>query len=155
MQKRILPPRLLATILLLGLALLSLPGQAQQFEQVGDYQIHYSAVSTSFLPPAVAEAHGIQRSPAMALLNVSVLEARDDGEMRTVSARVDGTVSALQEDERTPLAFRTLRSGDTQSQVAVFRIHDDTPMHFELEVRYDRNREPAEVNFIQRFHIEH
>ncbi|MGQ4878218.1 DUF4426 domain-containing protein [Billgrantia sp. LNSP4103-1] len=151
MLKRILPRHRLALALLLGL--LPLQGQAQQFERVGDYQIHYSAVSTSFLPPSVAEAHGIQRSPAMALLNVSVLE-EDDGELRPVNARVEGTVSALQAGEHTPLAFRTLRSGETQSQVAVFRIRDDEPMHFALEVRYDRNHEPAEVSFIQRFHID-
>ncbi|MGR4070267.1 DUF4426 domain-containing protein [Billgrantia sp. C5P2] len=143
--------RALAIALLLGL--LPLSGQAQQFEQVGDYQIHYSAVSTNFLPQSVAEAHGIQRSPAMALLNVSVLE-EVDGELRPVNAPVSGTFGEVQDSERTPLSFRTLRSGETQSQVAVFRIREDTPMHFTLEVSYDRNREPAEVSFIQRFHID-
>ncbi|MFQ3790068.1 DUF4426 domain-containing protein [Halomonas sp. A29] len=143
--------RALAAALLLGLMPLS--GQAQQFEQIGNYQIHYSAVSTGFLPPSVAEAHGIQRSPAMALLNVSVLE-EVDGELRPVNAPVSGTVGEVQGNERTPLDFRALREGNTQSQVAVFRIRDDEPMHFALEVRYDRNREPAEVNFIQRFHID-
>ncbi|MDX5379524.1 MAG: DUF4426 domain-containing protein [Halomonas sp.] len=152
MLKRIVSRhRVLAIALLLGL--LPLAGQAQQFEQVGDYQVHYSAVSTSFLPQSVAEAHGIQRSPAMALLNVSVLE-EVDGELRPVNASVSGTVGEVQGSERTPLSFRTLRSGDTQSQIAVFRIRDDEPMHFTLDVRYDRNREPAEVSFIQRFHIE-
>ncbi|WP_111415241.1 DUF4426 domain-containing protein [Billgrantia lactosivorans] len=143
--------RPLAAALLLGL--LPLAGQAQQFEQVGDHQIHYSAVNTSFLPPSVAEAHGIQRSPAMALINVSVLE-ESDGELRPVNASVRGSVGEVQGGEQEALSFRTLRSGDTQSQIAVFRIRDDEPMHFSLEVRYDRNREPAEVNFIQRFHIE-
>ncbi|WP_238984462.1 DUF4426 domain-containing protein [Billgrantia kenyensis] len=137
----------------LMLALLPLHGHAQQFEQVGDYQIHYSAVSTSFLPQEVAEAHGIQRSPAMALLNVSVLE-EVDGQLRPVNAPVSGTFGELQGQDRTPLEFRTLREGDAQSQIALFRMLDDEPMHFALEVRYDRNREPAEVNFVQRFHIE-
>lgn len=152
MLKHILPcHRALAVVLLLGLWPLS--SQAQQFEQVGDYQIHYSAVSTSFLPQSVADAHGIQRSPAMALLNVSVLE-EVDGELRPVNASVSGTVGEVQGRERAALNFRALREGNTQSQVAVFRIRDDEPMHFALEVRYDRNREPAEVNFIQRFHID-
>ncbi|MCE8022315.1 DUF4426 domain-containing protein [Halomonas sp. MCCC 1A11036] len=142
--------RALAVILLLGL--LPLSGQAQQFERIGNYQVHYSAVSTSFLPESVTEAHGIQRSPALALLNVSVLEDVD-GELRPINASVSGTVGELQ-GERTPLQFRALREGSTQSQIAVFRIRDDEPMHFALEVRYDRNRDPAEVGFIQRFHID-
>lgn len=152
MLKRLVSyPRALAFALLLGL--LPLAGQAQQFEQVGDYQIHYSAVSTSFLSSSVAEAHGIQRSPALALLNVSVLE-EVDGQLRPVNAPVSGSVGEVQGSKQQPLSFRTLRSGETQSQIAVFRIRDDEPMHFTLEVRYDRNREPAEVNFIQRFHID-
>ena len=83
---RILPLRHLAAGLLLALGLLSLSAHAQQYEPVGDYQIHYSAVSTDFLPAAVAEAHGIQRSPAMALLNVSVLQEVGN-ELRPVNAR--------------------------------------------------------------------
>lgn len=152
-RHRILPLRHLAAGLLLALGLLSLSAQAQQYEQVGAYQIHYSAVSTDFLPASVAEAHGIQRSPAMALLNISVLE-EVEGELRPVNAPVSGTVGELQGQNRTPLEFRTLREGNTQSQVAVFRIRDDEPMRFDLEVRYDRNREPAEVGFVQRFHID-
>lgn len=143
------------TALMLGLGLLAaLPAQAQQFEQVGDYQIHYSAVNTSFLPASVAREHGIQRSQAMALLNVSVMESLDDGSTRPVIASVDGRSAALDGSDESPLAFRSLRINDTPSQVAVFRIREDEPMRFDLRVRYDRNAEPAEVSFIQRFYID-
>ena len=76
--------------LALMLLLLPLIAQAQQFEQVGPYQIHYSAVSTDFLPESVTEAHSIQRSPALALLNVSVLE-EVDGALRPINAAVSGS----------------------------------------------------------------
>lgn len=139
--------------LVLLLWMLPLVAQAQQFEQVGSYQIHYSAVSTDFLPQSVTDVHGIQRSPALALLNVSVLE-EVDGDLRPVNAAVSGSVGEVQGKEATPLQFRAIREGDAQSQVAVFTLRDDEPMHFALEVRYDRNLPPAEVNFIQRFHIQ-
>ncbi|MDW7745826.1 DUF4426 domain-containing protein [Halomonas sp.] len=141
--------------LAMGLALLlTLPAQAQQYEQVGDYQIHYSAVNTSFLPEEVAREHGIQRSQVMALLNVSVMEELEDGSTRPVTASVDGRIGGLEGGDATPLSFRSLRIGDTPSQVAVFRIHEDEPMRFDLRVRYDRNAAPAEVSFIQRFYID-
>lgn len=139
--------------LVLMLWILPLVAQAQQFEQVGPYQIHYSAVSTDFLPQSVTDAHNIQRSPALALLNVSVLE-EVDGALRPVNAAVSGSVGDVQGGEATSLQFRALREGEAQSQVAVFALRDDEPMHFALEVRYDRNQAPAEVNFIQRFHIQ-
>lgn len=146
---------ILSALLAGALTLLAGQATAQQFEQVGDVQIHYSAVTTSFLPEAVAREHEIQRSPAMALLNVSVLEEREDGTTRSVPARVDGRVGGVAEDDDgSPLSFRTLRIGDTPSQVAVFRIDDDEPMRFDLEVYHDRNAEPARVRFIQRFYID-
>lgn len=134
--------------------LLATPLAAQQFEQIGPYQIHYSAVSTSFLPEAVAREHRIQRSPHMALLNVSVIETRADGSTRAVPAGVDGSVGGLSGAERTPLSFRTLRQGETLSQIALFRIHEGEPMRFDLAVRYDRNAEPARIGFIQRFYLD-
>ena len=142
-------------LLAAGLMLLAGSAAAQQYEQVGDYQIHYSAVNTSFLPEEVAREHGIQRSQVMALLNVSVLEEREDGTTRALPVSVNGTVGGLaSSDERTPLSFRTLRSGDAPSQIAVFRIHDDEAMRFDLEILHDRNAEPARVSFIQRFYID-
>lgn len=141
--------------LLLGLLLFSLPAQAQQYEQVGNHQIHYSAVNTSFLPPAVARDYGIPRNQVTGLLNVSVLEVQADGSTRPVAARVDGEVGGLgTTSPSTPLAFRTLRDGDSVSQIATFRIRADEPMRFDLEVAYDRNAPPARISFIQRFYID-
>jgi len=142
-------------LLAAGLMLLAGTAAAQQYEQVGNYQVHYSAVNTSFLPEDVAREHGIPRSQVMALLNVSVLEEREDGTTRALPVSVNGTVGGLASgDARTPLSFRTLRSGDAPSQIAVFRIHDDEAMRFDLEVLHDRNAEPARVSFIQRFYID-
>jgi hypothetical protein len=148
------PQGFLLALLLAGGWLLSWPLSAQQFERIGDYQIHYSAVNTSFLPLEVAEEHDIQRSQGTALLNVSVLEEQADGSTRPVIATVDGRVGRLGEGNDKPLAFRSLRIGETPSQVAVFGIHEDEPMRFDLDVRYDRNAAPAQVSFIQRFYID-
>ncbi len=148
-------PGILAFLAVSALALLSGHAAAQQYEQIDNYQIHYSAVNTSFLPEEVAREHNIQRSQVMALLNVSVLEEREDGTTRALPVSVNGTVGGLSSsDARTSLSFRTLRGGDAPSQVAVFRIQDDEAMRFDLEVLHDRNEDPARISFIQRFYIE-
>lgn len=133
---------------------LALPLQAQQYQQVGDYQVHYSAVSTNFLSADVAAEHGIQRSPALALVNVSVLEELEDGSLRAVNAPVSGKVGTVGSSSPAALSFRSLRTGDSVSQIALFRIIEGEPMRFDLEVRHDRNQAPAEVGFIQRFTID-
>ncbi|QJQ96495.1 MULTISPECIES: DUF4426 domain-containing protein [Halomonadaceae] len=127
--------------------------QAQQYDQVGNYQIHYNAVNTSFLTPEIAAAHNIQRSQVQALLNVSVREELEDGTTRAVNAMVNGSVGNLAGQSQ-PLSFRTVRDGDSIYHLTTFRIQEDEPMRFDLDVTYDRNREPASVNFIQRFYID-
>ncbi|MCC5904292.1 MAG: DUF4426 domain-containing protein [Halomonas sp.] len=126
---------------------------AEQFVQVGDYDIHYSAVSTSFLTPEVAQAHNIQRSANRGLVNVSVRERLEDGSTRPVSAGIQGYVSGLTGTQE-PLSFRTVHDGDATYHLAPFTMRHDEAMRFELDVRYDRNESPASVNFIQRFYIE-
>lgn len=126
---------------------------AQQYEQVGDYQIHYSAVNTSFLTPEVAAAHDIQRSQVLGLLSVSVREELDDGTTQAAMAMVNGEVGNLAGQSQ-GLSFRTVRDGEAIYHIATFRIQVDEPMHFRLDVTYDRNQPPADVAFIQRFYID-
>lgn len=138
---------------LIGLAVLWLVASlahAEQAEHVGRYQIHYSAVNTSFLTPEVAAAYDIQRSKRTALLNVSVLEAQPDGSNQPVMATVEGRVGNLAGQSQ-PLSFRTIREKSSIYQLAVFPIQRGEPMRFTLDVYYDRNKAPAEVAFIQRF----
>ena len=139
----------------LGLAwlLVSGPAGAEQFERIGDYQIHYSAVNTRFLAPEVAAAYDIPRSKVMALLSVSVLEEQPDGSTEAVPAVVNGRIGSLTGHSQ-PLAFRTIREDDSIYQLASFRIQPDEPMRFTLDVRYDRNAEPARIAFMQRFYID-
>ncbi|MDR5866316.1 DUF4426 domain-containing protein [Halomonas koreensis] len=139
--------------LAMALALAAPAAQAQQYEQHGDYQIHYNALNTSFLTPEVATATGIRRSRVTGMLNISVVEARDDASTRTVNALIDGRVSGLTGQSR-PLSFRTVRDGDSVYHIATFRIQEGEPMRFELEVRPDPDAPPAEIGFIQRFYID-
>lgn len=139
---------------LIALALLlSTPAQAEQFQQFGNYQVHYSAVNTSFLTPEVATASGITRSRATAFLNVSVLEVQPDGSTKAINAPVDGSISALS-GQAQPLSFRTLRDGDSVYRLATFAIQDGEPMRFELNVGLERNAAPVAVNFIRRLYVD-
>jgi hypothetical protein len=139
---------------LIALALLLSPlAQAEQFQQFGNYQVHYSAVNTSFLTPEVATASGITRSRATAFLNVSVLELQPDGSTKAVHVPVDGTVSTLS-GQAQPLSFRTLRDGESIYRIATFGIQDGEPMRFELSVSLERNEPPVVVNFVRRLYVD-
>ncbi|GEN27725.1 hypothetical protein HVA01_13710 [Halovibrio variabilis] len=145
--------RLMISAALVGTLLASAAANAEQFDRVGDYEIHYSAVNSSFLTPEVAQANNLQRSANRGLVNVSVRERQEDGSTRPVNASVQGHVSGLTGAQES-LSFRTVHDGDATYHLAPFTLRDDEAMRFELSVRYDRNAAPEPVNFIQRFYID-
>ncbi|MFC7368293.1 DUF4426 domain-containing protein [Vreelandella zhaodongensis] len=146
--------RLLFSLPLIATLLGITSAKAEQFVRVDNYEIHYSAVSTGFLTPEVAQAHNIQRSANRGLVNVSVRERMEDDSTRPVNAGIQGYVSGLTGTQE-PLAFRTVHDGDATYHLAPFTLRHDEAMRFELDVRYDRNEAPESVNFMQRFYIEH
>ncbi len=46
--------------------------------EIGDHVVHFSAQTTDQLPPEVARAYNIVRSPTRAMLNISVLRLADN-----------------------------------------------------------------------------
>ncbi|NYS60370.1 DUF4426 domain-containing protein [Vreelandella salicampi] len=144
---------LLTGLAFVGLSLTALNAHAEQYTQVGDYQIHYSAVSTRFLTPEVADAYNLQRSAGLGLVNVSVREEQEDGSTRPVNASVQGSVGDLA-GNRESMSFRTVHEDGSIYHLATFTLRDDESMRFELDVKYDRNADPEPVNFTQRFYIE-
>lgn len=144
---------LLGSLLAVGLSLGATSASAEQYTQVGNYQIHYSAISTDFLTPEVALAYDIQRSVSLGLINVSVRETQEDGSTLPVNASIEGSVGDLS-GSREPLRFRTVHEENATYHLATFRLRHDEPMRFNLDVRYDRNAAPEPVSFVQRFYID-
>lgn len=139
---------------LIGLTLMGLSAQAEQFTRVGNHEIHYSAVSTQFLNQETAQTLAIQRHPALGLVNVSVIKIDEGGQRHAKNASITGSVGTLNGMDQSSLGFRNVRDGNATYQIATFRLRDDQTMRFDLDVRYDRNEAPREVSFTQRFYIE-
>lgn len=139
--------------LMIGSLMTSTQAMAEQYQQFGDYQVHYSVVNTSFLTPGTAQASGITRSRSTAFLNVSVLEAQPDGTLKSVNVPVDATMKALSGQEQL-LPLRTLRDGNSIYHIATFTIQDGEAMRFTLNVGLERDETPAEIKFMQRLYVD-
>jgi hypothetical protein len=50
---------------------------AEQKQVLGNWDVHYIALNTTFLSPEVAKQYGIVRSRFNALINISVLDRKD------------------------------------------------------------------------------
>lgn len=64
-------------------------------QDFGDFQVHFNAVRTDELTPAVARAYGIERSANRVLLNVSMLRKDANGRTTPVDGRVTATARNL------------------------------------------------------------
>jgi len=73
------------------LLFVSVSAVAQQQQTFGDYEVHYSAFSSSMLTADVARAYGIQRSDSRALVNITVLKRDSEGGTNAVKARVSAS----------------------------------------------------------------
>jgi len=144
---------LLVLALLLALAL---PGSvfAQQSQDFGNYVVHYNALNTNLIPPQVAQAYGIRRSPSRALLNVTVLKKVMDTPGTPVSAKVTGGATNLT-GQRRELEIREIREPEGAIYyVADFTVHNLETYRFEVTVAIAGEEDPLQVRFTQQFYTE-
>ena len=87
--------RILSTLAILSLFVISPCLLAQQSQDFGDYVVHYNALNTNLIPPQVAKAYGIQRSSSRALLNITVLKKVMDNPGTPVKAEIATTSTNL------------------------------------------------------------
>ena len=109
--------------------LLALNASAEQFRDFGDWRVHYIAVGASFLPPEVAERHGIVRGDNKAIVNISAIGP--DG--RSGAIDIAGSVTNLL-GQKIPLRFREVRDGAAIYYIAPFDFEDAETLRFELRL---------------------
>lgn len=75
-------------------AVLTSPAQAQQAKQIGQLEVHYSAIPTTLIAPQVAKVYNIKRSKVQGLLNIAILDTRAVGKP-AVAGSVSGEAANL------------------------------------------------------------
>lgn len=115
--------------LLVGLLAVALPASAEQKQRLGDWDVHYVLIQSSFLKPEIAARYGIVRGRDRALLNISVLG--DDG--LPVAVNIGGTVRNLLE-QTTALDFRRVEEGTAIYYLAEVRHTDRETLRFAIDI---------------------
>lgn len=148
---------LLSGLLLVALSFLpiTLLAQDKNMERVGEYEIYYDVLPTSFLNPQVAQGYGIVRSKGQGMVRVTVLHRLADGTSKQVNARVSGHAGNLA-GQLNGLSFHTHQVGQNQGifNLATFRFAHDDPMRFNLRVTYDSKKPAYELSFIRRLYMD-
>lgn len=91
--------QLAAIALLLVLLLVPRHGRGQSMQDIGDYVVRYSAISTEHLAASMAAKYGISRGHDHGLLNIAV--EQKNSHSRMVRADVSASVSDLSGHQQT------------------------------------------------------
>lgn len=142
-------------LLLLNFLPLTLLAQDKNMERVGEYEIYYDVLPTSFLNPQVAQGYGVVRSKGQGMVRVTVLHRLKDGTSKQVNARVSGHAGNLA-GQLNGLSFHTHQVGQNQGvfNLATFRFAHDDPMRFNLRITYDSKKPAHELSFIRRLYMD-
>jgi hypothetical protein len=116
--------------LLTGL-LLSFAVTAEQKQQLGNWDVHYMLMPTTLLDADVAKNYQLSRSRNYQLLNISVLNSKDQQ-----AQQVDLTGSATNlAGQRQQLTFKPIKEGAALYYLAGVEARSEQKMTIELTIR--------------------
>lgn len=124
--------RILQLAIGLMLLLSSAPSLAEQKFVKNDWDIHYIAFPSSFLQPEVARQYKLQRSKYMAVVNISVLDNKNDDKAQNVF--VNGTAKNLLGQSK-PLVFTKVTEGDAIYYLAQLKYNNEEVYNFNIDVQ--------------------
>lgn len=131
-------------------AVLATPALAEEHD-TGEFVVHYTALSTTQLTPAVAAAYGIARSGHRGLLNVAVLRKVPERTLGTpVPAQVVVTaVNTL--GQLKPLAMRRVDEPPAIYYLGEVTVADQERVTFELLVTPEGTTTPIRLRLQHQF----
>jgi len=137
---------------LLLLALLApLSVQAENSKDFGDYVLHYNALATDMLPPAIARDYRITRSQNRGMVNITLLKKVLGSPGQPVHARVEATARNLAGQDRN-ISMREIREGNAIYYIGEFGVANEETLNFKVRAQPEGARDFFEVEFSQDFY---
>lgn len=129
------------------LALSSL-ASAEQKKDLGDWEVHYIALNTTFLSPEVAKSNGIVRSRYNALINISVLDRQTKQAQSVVlSGQARNLLGVLK-----TLSFKQVKEGKAIYYLAVLPFSDLEQYRFTVQINDGQKQQ--ELKFQHKFYAD-
>lgn len=136
----------------LFILLVAQTARAESSKTFGDYEVHYSVFTSTFITPDVARSYNIVRGKDRALINIAIRKRGDDGRTRAHAATIDGSSSDL--IHKTPLEFREIREQDSIYYIAELRFYDKELRTFTLEIQPQSSAESFSLKFSKQLYFD-
>lgn len=125
----------------------------ESFRDFGDYVVHFNALTTDQLDPAIAAEHGVVRSSNRALLNISVLRNQEIGLATPVSAEVSASARNLTGQLRT-IAIQEIRESDAIYYIGETQVANAETLIFTVDATPEAANETLTVSFQRQFFVD-
>lgn len=133
------------------ISFISLSVHAEQFKNIKNSEIHYSAFNSTLLTAEVATQYQLKRNGHSAILNISVLDNAKLGKP-AVDATITGTAKNLIGQIKT-LDFKQIKEGQAIYYLAQFSISDEESLTFNINVDAGMTGS-GPITFTQKFYVE-
>ncbi len=138
-------------LVFLTLLVFSSTAIAERMQELGEFVVHYNAVTSDFLKPEVAREFGISRSRTSALLSVSVLRKSSTG-VASESVEADIAASAVNlTGQQRDIPLRLVTEQDARYYIGSTRVANQETLNFTLSVTLPGESSARELKFTQKF----
>ncbi len=138
-------------IILLLASVFAMPSWAEQFKNIKDVEVHYSAFNSTFLTAEMARNYSLKRNGYSAILNISVLDNSQAGKP-AITADISGNSRNLVGQIR-QLNFREVKEGNAIYYLAEFPVSEEESLTFDLNVNAGIKGNGT-LKFTQKFYVE-
>lgn len=122
-------------------------------ETFGEYQVHYSVFSSTFVQPDIASLYNINRARDRSLVNISVMRTADGNTSLGLPAEVSGTATNLVQQQQT-LDFQEISEGDATYYIASVRHIDEEMHNFRIKIQPENAERPLDLKFSRKLYLE-
>ncbi len=123
---------------------------AENMKKLGNMDVHYIAIPSTFLTPEIAKSYKIQRSKYNSLINISVMDNQQQAKPAK-AVKITGQARNNLGQFKT-LDFNEVKEGDAIYYLAQIRFNNDETMHFEIKI--NDGKEQQVLKFTQKFYID-
>jgi len=122
---------------------------AEQFKTFSNLEVHYIALPSTFIQPEMAKQYDIKRSKTNGLLNISILDKRQNNS--AVPATLTGTGRNLI-GQTHQLTFTEVKEGKAIYYLAEYPYLNEEIVNFEINIRTDKKSNT--LKFQHKFYVE-
>lgn len=126
-------------------------GENVHDKEVGNYIIHVNALTTDQLPQEIARGYNISRSKNRAMLNISVREKSNNGEI-PITAKVTTTAKNLS-NQLKDMHLREIKEDDPLAiyYIGEVSVSNEETLVFDMDITPAGASKPILLSYRQRF----